>query len=156
MSDDPTKDPRKVRDVQREYANDKVRVRWEPAYCIHTARCLTALPQVFDALSRPWVEIDAADADEIAETVMLCPTGALHFERLDGGEQEAAWEPTMVEARPNGPLFVRGRIIVRKEDGELREETRAALCRCGGSSNKPFCDGAHRSNGFRAEGTTKL
>jgi CDGSH-type Zn-finger protein len=102
------------------------------------------------------VEIDAADADEIAETVMLCPTGALHFERLDGGDQESPWEPTMVEPRPNGPLFVRGRFVVRQADGELREETRAALCRCGGSANKPFCDGTHKVNGFRAEGTTKL
>mgnify|MGYP002651789606 CR=1 FL=1 len=38
--------------------------------------------------------------------------------------------------------------------GEVKD-TRAALCRCGGSSNKPFCDGTHR-NGFQAEGGQKL
>jgi CDGSH-type Zn-finger protein len=32
----------------------------------------------------------------------------------------------------------------------IREDTRVALCRCGGSQNKPFCDGTHRTNGFTA------
>ncbi len=89
------------------------------------------------------------DADRIAETILTCPTGALHFRRLDGGAQEEPNEPTTIDPRPNGPLLVRGRVrIVDKDSNLLREDTRAALCRCGASGNKPFCDGTHRTIGF--------
>ena len=54
----------------------------------------------------------------------------------------------------NGPLFVRGHVRIVDEQGIVqREATRLALCRCGGSGNKPFCDGSHRTNGFTTERT---
>ncbi len=141
---------RKRPGVAREYANDRIAVSWEPQYCIHTANCLLGLPQVFDVGRRPWVSIDAASADEIARVVMTCPTGALHFRRLHGGEQERAPEVTSVQPRTNGPLFVRGNVkIVDAQENVIREDTRVALCRCGQSSNKPFCDGTHRAIGFQ-------
>ena len=50
----------------------------------------------------------------------------------------------------DGPLFVRGDITVTDEAGAIvRHDTRMALCRCGGSANKPFCDDTHRRIGFR-------
>lgn len=52
----------------------------------------------------------------------------------------------------NGPLLVRGRLEVRREDLTLEVLPRATLCRCGGSANKPFCDNTHLRNGFRAPG----
>ena len=138
-------------DVKKEYANDRIVVTWEPAYCIHTARCLNGLPKVFDARRRPWIEIDEASADEIADVVMTCPTGALHFRRLDDGARDPEPSETTVELRPNGPMFVRGKVRIQDPGGHLiREDTRAALCRCGGSQNKPFCDGTHRTIGFRS------
>lgn len=155
MSDDLALDPRKKADVSRVYENEAIRVTWEPKFCIHTARCMANAPLVFDAGVRPWIDLSGADVDTVAETVMLCPTGALHFERLDGGPQEPHPEQTIIEARTNGPLFVRGTFEVRTADG-VRTETRAALCRCGGSANKPFCDNTHRTIGFRAEGQSTL
>ena len=84
---------------------------------------------------------------------MTCPTGALHFERLDDGPQEPGPEETTISARLNGPLFVRGKVRILGPGSRLiREDTRVALCRCGHSENKPFCDGSHRRVGFR---TTK-
>ncbi len=142
---------RKRPDVEREYANDAIVVTWEPKFCTHTARCLMALPRVFDSTARPWVEIDAADPDEIAEVVQQCPTGALGFRRLDSGPQEALPSITQVDPRRNGPLFVRGALRRQQADGTVRDTVRAALCRCGGSANKPFCDGTHRVNGFQAD-----
>jgi len=124
-------------------------VRWEPRLCIHVKNCVR-LGGVFDPDRRPWIDVDAADADAIAETVLTCPTGALRFRRLDGGAQEAAPGPPLVEPRPDGPLFVRGEIRIVDPDGRvIREDTRVALCRCGASGNKPFCDGSHRRIGFR-------
>jgi uncharacterized Fe-S cluster protein YjdI len=135
------------------YANDAIEVQWEPRLCIHVQNCVRGLGEVFDAEARPWIRVDAADADRIAGTVMTCPTGALHFRRLDGGPQEeAAQAGTTIEPRTNGPLFLRGRIRIVDDTGvTVREDTRVALCRCGASRNKPFCDGSHRRIGFTTE-----
>lgn len=142
---------RKRPGVLKEYQDERIAVSWEPAYCIHTANCLNAEPEVFDSMRRPWIVLEAADADRIADAVRSCPTGALHFRRLDGGEQESAPEETTVQPRPNGPLFLRGKLKFVNGKGELiREDSRVALCRCGESANKPFCDGTHRAIGFRA------
>ncbi len=141
--------PERERGPRRTYANDAIEVDWEPKLCIHVRHCVRGLPQVFDPDARPWVAVDAAAAARIAETVLTCPTGALHFRRLDGGLQERGDELTSVEPRPNGPLFVRGHVRIVDADGRLiREDTRVALCRCGASENKPFCDGSHRRIGF--------
>ncbi len=96
------------------------------------------------------MKVDAATADKVAEVVVTCPTGALHFERLDGGLQEKPPGETTIDARPNGPLYMRGKLRITGPGGQLiREDTRVALCRCGHSENKPFCDGSHRRVGFR-------
>ncbi len=127
---------------------------WEPRLCIHTKNCTRALPAVFAASRRPWIDPEAAEADAIAATVLTCPTGALHFRRLDGGPQEEPDAQTTIEPRPNGPLFVRGRVrLVDDDETVIREDTRVALCRCGASGNKPFCDGSHRRIGFRTAET---
>ena len=141
---------RKRHDVARIYQNDQIAVLWEPKLCIHAGYCFRGLPEVFQPESRPWVKVAAATADRIAEVVMTCPTGALHFERLDGGPQEPQSEQITINARPNGPLYVRGHVRITATGGRLvREDTRLALCRCGQSANKPFCDGSHRRVGFR-------
>jgi len=139
--------------VARIYQNSEIAVSWEPKLCIHAGYCFRGLPEVFQPENRPWVKMDAATAGQIAEVVMTCPTGALHFERLDDGQQEPQPSETTIDARPNGPLYVRGKLRITGPGGHLiREDTRLALCRCGASENKPFCDGSHRRVGFR---TTK-
>jgi len=142
--------------VERIYRNDQIAVLWEPKLCIHAGYCFRGLPEVFQPESRPWVKVNAATAEKIAEVVMMCPTGALHFERLDGGPQEPQPEETIINARPNGPLYVRGHLRITGTGGRLiREDTRVALCRCGQSENKPFCDGSHRRVGFRTTDPTE-
>jgi len=102
--------------------------------------------------SAPLVNVDNASADQIAEVVMRCPSGALHFRRNDGQPGEPIPQETTVTPTPNGPLYMRGYIEVRDANGELlRKDTRVALCRCGASQNKPFCDNSHRRIEFRTE-----
>jgi CDGSH-type Zn-finger protein/uncharacterized Fe-S cluster protein YjdI len=140
--------------VERVYRNAQIAVAWEPKLCIHAGNCFRGLPEVFQPDTRPWVKVDAATADLVAAVVMTCPTGALHFERLDDGLQEPQPEHTTIAMRPNGPLLVRGQVRIIGADGHpIREDTRVALCRCGHSANKPFCDGSHVRAGFR---TTEL
>jgi CDGSH-type Zn-finger protein/uncharacterized Fe-S cluster protein YjdI len=56
-----------------------------------------------------------------------------------------------IRARPNGPLELRGNFEIRNQVGELvYRGSRITLCRCGGSSDKPFCDSTHHQNGFNS------
>lgn len=133
------------------YESDAIEVTFEPALCVHSARCLAALPAVFDVGKRRWVAPENATADEVAAAVRGCPSGALQYHRLDEGAPEAPDAESSITPQPDGPLWVRGNIDIRDSDGNLiRHVTRAALCRCGGSANKPFCDNSHRTNGFHA------
>lgn len=142
------------RGVKKEYRTDEIVVIWEPEYCTHVGNCVRGLPEVFNPRDRPWVHADRAPAAEIARVIRTCPTGALHFERLDAGLQEPVPANTTVSVVPNGPLVLYGSIEVRDANGKLlRRDTRTALCRCGYSRNKPFCDNSHLLADFRDPGT---
>lgn len=143
--------PQEERGPGRVYGDERIEVRWEPRLCIHVKNCVHRLGAVFDPERRPWIDVTAAEADEIAETVLSCPTGALHFRRLDGGPQEEPIDQPTVVPRTDGPLFLRGQFRIEDSEGNLlREDTRLALCRCGASGNKPFCDGSHLRIGFKS------
>ena len=57
-----------------------------------------------------------------------------------------------IQVTPNGPYVVSGAIELRDSDGTVHPTTQAkvALCRCGASTKKPFCDGTHSKIGFQA------
>ena len=136
--------------TKRAYENESIRVLWDSSLCIHTGFCIKTGSGVFDSQLRPWVRLDLADADVSAQAVEACPTGALRYERLDGGAEEETQIPTTIVPWPNGPLFVRGSIEVSDRRGDLfLAGPRAALCRCGASLNQPFCDLSHRESGFK-------
>jgi uncharacterized Fe-S cluster protein YjdI len=138
---------RKVKD----YESDDVVVSFDPGRCIHARECVKGLPAVFDIEKRPWIQPRNASADEVVAVVSRCPTGALHTRRRDGGAEERAPEGVTVREVPNGPLYVRGQVRLTDEDGGVFvEDWRLALCRCGASSDKPYCDGSHEEAGFRA------
>ena len=62
--------------------------------------------------------------------------------------------PLNVTPLKNGPLRARGPLEVLSGTGRtVRRVTQAMLCRCGGSANKPYCDGTHARNGFTADGS---
>lgn len=155
--------PRMTSIVKR-YPKDDFRIVWKPALCTHFAVCFRGLPAVFDPRRRPWITPESGDAEAILAQIERCPSGALSVERdaaasapaRDGagvdsaGAGAEAAEVTRVEAVPDGPFRVHGTLLIRTSDGSctLREGT-TSLCRCGGSSNKPFCDGTHARNGFK-------
>jgi uncharacterized Fe-S cluster protein YjdI/CDGSH-type Zn-finger protein len=137
---------REPRDV-REYSTGEIVVEWQPRLCFHSHNCIRALPQVFDPDRRPWVDIEAASAGQIEAAVAQCPSGALRAKRP--GAAGTRIEPFEVKASAGGPLLLSGGVRVLDAEGNvLYEGDKAALCRCGGSANKPFCDGTHRTNGF--------
>lgn len=57
-----------------------------------------------------------------------------------------------VTVRDNGPYLVRGGVVVMDAEGNQYEvKDVIALCRCGHSANKPFCDGQHNANSFQSQ-----
>jgi CDGSH-type Zn-finger protein len=57
-----------------------------------------------------------------------------------------------VDPLPDGPLSVRGNLEITSGTGRIvARVTRSALCRCGGSATKPFCDGTHARIGFKSQ-----
>jgi CDGSH-type Zn-finger protein len=147
--------PEQERGPRRVYANNAIEVLWEPKLCIHVRNCVRGLARVFDADRRRGSTSMPPTPRRSPQPSSPVRRGALHFRRLDGGAQEEPLPEIAIEPRPNGPLFVRGRAQIVDEEGRLiRQDTRLALCRCGASANKPFCDGSHRQVGFRTAPTT--
>ena len=137
--------------VERVYQTDQIEVTWEPSLCIHFAACIRGSIQAFNPRRRPWIDLEAEPAERIAEIVARCPSGALHARWPDGRPTETPREPTSILPTLDGPLFVRGKFSVLDREGNvLREDVRMALCRCGHSSNKPFCDNSHSLIGFES------
>lgn len=65
----------------QEYKNAQIIVRFNPKVCTHSGNCVRGLHAVFDVQARPWVNVEAATADEIAAQIAKCPSGALTCER---------------------------------------------------------------------------
>lgn len=137
------------------YTGKDVTVLWKPQLCMHSRRCFTGLPEVFDPMARPWVRIDGADAQRVIDQVAKCPSGALSIATAneetattDAGASGPEDRP-VINVTTNGPLLVEGTVTLQHPDGRMeRKEGKCALCRCGHSRNKPFCDGSHRREGF--------
>lgn len=129
-------------------AGDGFEVTYDPGACTHAAECARGLPEVFDPEASPWIRPERASADRVAEVVARCPSGALKIV----GRAAAAPKSgrAAVTLAPDGPLLLSGDLEVRGPDGAvLFAGGKAALCRCGHSVKKPFCDGAHKAAGFK-------
>jgi len=134
---------------RKAFEGDGITVYFEGKRCIHAAECVQGLPAVFDANHRPWINPPNGSADDIAAVIARCPSGALTFERSDGGAPEPTDMQPAITAVKDGPLHLRGMVEVVDQDGQaLTLGPRAALCRCGLSKNKPFCDNSHIDAGF--------
>jgi CDGSH-type Zn-finger protein/uncharacterized Fe-S cluster protein YjdI len=134
------------------YESDDITVSYDVDRCIHAAECVRGLPNVFDPERRPWIDPDQAEAGAIADVIRQCPTGALQYRRKDDGPAEPTPEANTIRIAPDGPLYVRGDVTITTPDGDtVLTDTRVALCRCGLSGNKPFCDNSHE-DGFTDAG----
>lgn len=136
------------------YEGNDLTVKYERPRCIHAERCVKDLPEVFNPKRKPWVDADATSAENLANLIHTCPSGALHYERTDGGTVEPAPKQNTITLGVDGPLWIHGNLEINGIEGETRE-FRAALCRCGASKYKPFCDGSHEKLPFSDDGKGK-
>jgi CDGSH-type Zn-finger protein len=117
------------------------------SFCAHARFC--------DAGNEAWGEVEMAGAEHVVAAermVFRCPGGRLTLIEnttstdLDPTEEQSisVIEDPLIGA--SGPIMLRGGVTVVGSDGRAYEvRNRQALCRCGQSSNKPFCDGSHDS-----------
>lgn len=134
----------------RRYTGENIDITYQLKRCIHAEVCVKNLATVFDKNSRPWIDADGDTPDQIATVIEACPSGALHYERKDGN-LEVVPQENVITIRHNGPLEIKGTLEIRFREEIITQETRATLCRCGASNNKPFCDNSHRKIEFEAE-----
>jgi len=136
-----------------EYGGERATVSWNSKLCIHVGECGRAKGELFVAGRKPWCQPDIAADAEVTEVILRCPTGALSVEFSDGRSAETAPEENTVTVAYNGPLFVSGDLdIDGAPDHVPGLKFRAALCRCGQSKNKPYCDNSHEDAGFKDYG----
>lgn len=130
-------------------AGKSIDIVFEAKRCIHSRSCVLGRPDVFvPNVQGEWLHPDAATTDEVVGLALGCPSGAIRFNRHDGGPQESPPLVNLVRVRENGPLAVHAELKIDGAPAGMR----ATLCRCGASSRKPYCDGSHASAGFLASG----
>lgn len=139
----------------KEYSNREITVIWKPDICIHSGNCVEGSPDVFNPKERPWVNPEESSSKKIMQTIDTCPSGALSYriedEKLENSESEKANDVLKIKATENGPFLINVPVEIELSSGDVKtlEGKTTALCRCGASSNKPFCDGSHTEINFK-------
>lgn len=125
------------------FNGEEIEVEWDGRLCIHIGECGRSSGDLFVGGRNPWCIPDLSSKQEVREIVERCPSGALTYHDKEGDTESAAKENTIVVAY-HGPLYASGKLeIWGIPDDMPGVEFRTALCRCGKSANKPFCDNSH-------------
>lgn len=134
----------------KEYTNGELTIVWEPGICSHSEVCINCLPEVYNPYGKPWITIEKASTNQLIEQLNKCPSGALSYYMNDRGKSVATTKETEINVMPDGPLVVGGSIkVIDSEGNSISKTNKTAFCRCGGSGNKPYCDGTHAKIGFK-------
>ena len=131
-----------------------------PTMTLSDAEDLCAFARFCDPGGQIWNLIEKTDDPKVRDLVIReanhCPSGRLVVHDKKTGEEiehDLSKSIGVVEdpaLECSGPLWVRGGIKIESQDGKPYEvRNRVTLCRCGASSNKPFCNGSHASIKFR-------
>jgi len=135
-----------------DYNGKEIDVHWDSRLCIHIGECGQSEGDLFVGGRDPWCMPDISNPQDVVEVCSRCPSGALTYTDRSGTIQ-AAVSANSVQVTYNGPLYVQGELYI---DGAAEDmpgtHSRAALCRCGFSKNKPFCDNSHLQEGFEDYG----
>lgn len=134
--------------IVKEYSNKDLTIVWKPDLCTHSKKCWKELLQVFDPRNRPWINLEGATSERIKKQVKACPSKALSLKE-DEIISEEKTNQIEVKCMQNGPLMVMGNVHITNSNGTTEQRKKVtAFCRCGASTNKPFCDGKHNDINF--------
>ncbi len=129
------------------YPGKHIDIDWDEKLCIHIGECGYSSGELFVSGRTPWCNPDLASLDEIDNIISRCPSGALSYRDKQGRRAESAPPENSISVSYNGPYFIHADLQIEGITDEMPgTQFRAALCRCGMSSNKPFCDNSHLSS----------
>ncbi|HEY6265967.1 MAG TPA: (4Fe-4S)-binding protein [Candidatus Acidoferrum sp.] len=74
---------------EKTYTNGEISVVWKSGLCLHSAKCVQGLGEVFNVRTRPWINMDGASTDRIIRQIEQCPSGALRYFRNEKSEKAA-------------------------------------------------------------------
>ncbi len=131
------------------YDGTRIFVKDDRSVCIHAGFC-------GDRVSNVWKMTQDSDDTQVRARIMSmierCPSGALSYSLERDGKNVEPDLPVEIAITPDGALWVSGGIPIERADGQpLEVRNRVTLCRCGGSGNKPLCDGTHKEIEFSGE-----
>ena len=133
----------RVPDRRDAYVGGGITIHDNRGLCSHAGACTDRLGAVWRLGKEPWIDPDGADVQAIIATIAMCPSGALGY-TIDGEEHRDRVPEPAIRVIKGGPYQVTGGVELMTADwGEGAAKEHFALCRCGGSKNKPFCDGTH-------------
>ncbi len=132
-----------------DFPGSEIDVHWDKRLCIHIGECGGAANSLFEGGRDPWCLPDEVSKAEVRDVCERCPSGALTYTDKAGAPEQAPAENTASIAY-NGPVYLTGDLHIDAATEDMPGlRHRAALCRCGASKNKPFCDNSHLEAGFQ-------
>lgn len=135
------------------YPGKQAEVHWDGRLCIHYGDCGRAEGELFVGGRQPWCQPDLAADEEIKNVIKRCPTGALTVVFKGETWNETAAPLNTLSVSQDGPLYLDGDIHIDDPGADIPgKRVRAALCRCGLSANKPYCDNSHADGKFQDSG----
>lgn len=136
-----------IRNTPIDYSGDvegvPVTVHYTPVLCTHAAQCQIKAKSVFNPKKAPWIQPENGNLVDILSVIAACPSGALRVSVGAVPGQHMTTGDVEIKVAKNGPYYVNNITLDAEFNGADASKTKYALCRCGLSKNKPFCDGTH-------------
>src|SRR5258708_14251531 len=89
---------------EKTYTNGEIAVIWKPGVCIHSAKCVQGLGEVFNVSARPWINMDGSATDPIIHQVDQCPSGPpTYFPNENTGKAHSVSPDPNANHRPRTP-----------------------------------------------------
>ncbi len=136
-------------EILQVYEGKEITIHFNRSICAGAAACVHGLPTVFNSdNSTDWIHPDNEKNAKIIETIKACPSGALSYS-VNGKTVIDTRLVSKVMITKNGPYYVEGIALDSMPTPTNFSTTKYALCRCGYSKNRPFCDYSHAEHQWR-------
>ena len=138
----------------KHFDGDSATITWDSQLCIHVAECGKAKGDLFDMSRKPWCDPNTTSNEGVLDVVNRCPSGSLSVVFKDDSLNEKNPAENTITVVYGGPLMLRGELDIEGAPEDAPGlNFRAALCRCGLSKNKPYCDNSHVDANFSDAGS---
>ena len=132
------------------YSGKRIGIQFNRSICSGAGRCVKRLPAVFsEASSDHWIFPDNDSIENIQKVIDECPSSALSLQIGNDIVKKDSLSKQRIDIVSNGPLIVQGVELVDRPHASHSDASRYALCRCGLSKNKPYCDYSHAQFGWK-------